>query len=193
MMAAVDADSSAGVESRGQQRRQPRAGGHRDVMGDSVAGQGDGVDERARTGARDVLDERAAGGDVEDLGAAADGEERQIAVERRGGERQFDAVAFGVDLHCRVARRLAVAGRIDVHAAGEQEAVAFGERGRRTFGRRIQLVYPGARLGERAHIVGAGPGDGDAGTGGHERRRGYMRAGTAHPIRSRLRVSWRRR
>ena len=48
-----------------------------------------GVRERRRIGARDVLHERAAGGDVEHLHATADGEQRQIALDRGASESQL--------------------------------------------------------------------------------------------------------
>ena len=56
-----------------------------------------------------VLDQRAAGGDVHHLHAAADAEQRQVALERAAAERHLEGVALGV--------------LADVDAAGEHEAV----------------------------------------------------------------------
>ena len=61
--------------------------------------------------------------DVDQLHPAADAEHRQVALDRRARERDFEAVALGhrVD-RLRVGAR-AVGGRVDVGAAGEDQPV----------------------------------------------------------------------
>jgi len=44
---------------------------------------------------RQVLDQAAAAGDVHDLHAAADAQERDVALERPTRQRKFEAVALG--------------------------------------------------------------------------------------------------
>ena len=82
------------------------------------------VDDRRRALARDVLHERAAEGDVDDLEAAADPEDRAPGPLRLFEEPEVEVVALGVDLDGPVLeRRPAVPGGIDVHAAPEHEGV----------------------------------------------------------------------
>ena len=69
---------------------------------------------------RQVLDERAAAGDVHDLHAAADAEERQVALERARGQRELEGVPLGHGAG-RLGMRLgAVGGRVQVGPAGQQ-------------------------------------------------------------------------
>ena len=76
---------------------------------------------RSSTARRDVLDERAAGGDVQHLRAAADREERQVRRPSRGA-RDRSRTRRGRARHRRPSgcRVLAVEHRIDVAAAGQQ-------------------------------------------------------------------------
>ena len=76
----------------------------------------------------DVLHQRAAARDVQDLDAAADREDRQVAAARLADERELELVARRIDVHHRRMSRLAVAGRRDVLAAGEQQAVDCVDR-----------------------------------------------------------------
>ena len=67
-----------------------------------------GMREVARLRARNVLNQRAAGGDVQHLRAAADREQRHVAGDRQPRERQFVVVAHLVELDGRMAVRFAV-------------------------------------------------------------------------------------
>ena len=93
-----------------------------------------GVVERARRaavvlvadGVGQVLDQRPAARDVHHLHAAADAEQRQVALERAARQRELERVALG-HRPGRLRMRLgAVGGRVDVGAAGEQQAVDAG-------------------------------------------------------------------
>ena len=70
-----------------------------------------------------VLDEGAAPGDVEDLSAATDAEQRQVAGQGGLGERQLGGVAVGPYTGRGGVHRLAVRSRVDVGAAGQDHAV----------------------------------------------------------------------
>lgn len=70
-----------------------------------------------------VLPERSAERDIQDLHAAADGEERKVAGDGGLGERQLERVALGLRRHFGVKDLLAVVRRIDVFATGEKDAV----------------------------------------------------------------------
>jgi len=70
-----------------------------------------------------VLQQRAAAGDVEHLHPAADPEERQIPLDRALGQRDLERVALRVDVDGRGVHGLAVGGGVDVRAAGEDQAV----------------------------------------------------------------------
>jgi len=84
-----------------------------------------------------MLDEIAAEGDVDDLAAPADGEHGHVARAGRPRERELGAVALGPHLDDLRMRRLVVALRVEVRAAGEDERVERVERLRdRHLGRR---------------------------------------------------------
>ena len=76
-----------------------------------------------------VLDERAAAEHVENLHAPADGEHRQAHALGRRAERQLAFVARGSGLLGSRMRLCPVAGRVDVRAAREQQAVETPEEG----------------------------------------------------------------
>ena len=76
----------------------------------------------------DVLDERAAERDVEDLDAAAHPEDGELPVERALDELELEGVAAGLRDRQVLGRLLAVAAGIDVPAAAQQDAVARIER-----------------------------------------------------------------
>ena len=115
---------------------------------------------------RQVLLERAAVGDVDDLHAAADAEAREVPLGRLAHEQQLEVVAVarrGVGL---LVRLLAVRGRVDVGAAGDEHAVEQVEQLRRVLevggGRRDQQRAAAgagdrAHVGERHHRGGLGP------------------------------------
>ena len=76
----------------------------------------------------DVLIERAAERDVQQLVAAADGENRHVAVEGRIDQRELEAVEHrigAVDHGCGL---LAVQARVDVGAAGQQQTIERREQ-----------------------------------------------------------------
>jgi hypothetical protein len=98
---------------------------------------------------RQVLDQRAAQGHVHDLHAAADAEHRQPLLQRGADQGQLGVVAGRVGPPAlRVARR-AVAGRVDVAAAGQHQAV--------------QAAGHGLDPGQRRQQHRDGPGRGHAG------------------------------
>src|SRR4029450_8500318 len=72
----------------------------------------------------DVLDERAAKRDVEDLDAAAHAKDRETAVERSLGQLQLEGVADRLRRGEVLGRFLPVEARVDVAAAAEEDAVA---------------------------------------------------------------------
>lgn len=98
-----------------------------------------------------VLVEAAAEVDVEDLHAAADAEERQAAVEGRGDQRELGGVTEVADVAGLGVGGLAVAGRVDVAAARDDEAVEDVHKGRRRARRRHDDGLP-AGLRHAVHI-----------------------------------------
>ena len=81
-----------------------------------------------KLGVGDVLVERPAAGDVEQLHPATDPQQRQIAIEGAARERDLEAVALGPGvLGARVGLG-AVGGRVDVGAAREDEPVEHVEQ-----------------------------------------------------------------
>ena len=92
VMPAVDVarvERRRGAERRGEARARRHAHRVRDV----ILGHVDGVSELGRHRARDVLDQRASGGDVEHLHAAADREHRHVARDGGARERDLEAIA----------------------------------------------------------------------------------------------------
>src|SRR5882724_10633500 len=86
------------------------------------------VGERAIDLVGNVLDERAAEDDVQQLLAAADAEHRLVALERALGDRQLEGGALFLGLHCRMAGAGAEDRGVDVEgAAGDDEAVELVE------------------------------------------------------------------
>ncbi len=71
----------------------------------------------------EVLDEIAAARDVEDLKAAADAEQRQPPLQRRAAERDLEIVASAARVGGAGIRGRAVARRVEVGTAAEQEPV----------------------------------------------------------------------
>ena len=90
-----------------------------------------GAVERARDAAvvlvadlvGEVLPERAAAGDVHDLHAAADAEQRDVALERAPGQCELERVPLGPHAAGHRVGLGAVGGRVDVGAAGQDQAV----------------------------------------------------------------------
>jgi hypothetical protein len=152
-----------------------------------------------------VLVQRAAEVDVEQLQAAADRQHRQAPVERGGQERELAVVARPVEADGGV-RLLAVQRRIDVGAAGEHERVhpggdggGIGARGHvhRQRARGDQLVGVAREVDLdlqqvelRRPVVDAcgrapAPRDGDErGSGGHRTQPSRLRHGTAEDPRT---------
>ena len=75
----------------------------------------------------EVLQEAAAAGDVEDLEAAADAEERRVGLKGVLDEGDLDLVTVGVYLGDAVAAGLAVAGGVEIDAGGDEDAVVRRE------------------------------------------------------------------
>src|SRR5207302_1046619 len=117
-----------------------------------VAGGGVGVIDGAPPAlAREVLIQRPAQRDVQDLDAATDGEDREPASLRAGDERQLDGIAAGVGLAELGVRDRTIAGRLDVLPTGEHQPLDPVERGARGVGledrRHEERNQAGAREG----------------------------------------------
>ena len=115
MMPAVDGDVAVppGGDAL-EQSGETGAGHERDVVGACLLHARRfraAVGERLRQARRDVLHERAAGDDVEELDAAADGEEREIAIERESGQADLVLVTIRVDVDRAVPLGFAVSRR----------------------------------------------------------------------------------
>ena len=82
----------------------------------------------------EVLDQRAAAGDVEDLHAAADAEHGHVALERAAAKRDLEAVALGLVADRHRVRLGAVARRVEVGSAREDQRVEDVEKLRRVGG-----------------------------------------------------------
>ena len=74
-----------------------------------------------------VLVQRAAELDVEDLAAATDGEHRHVGLERGGEQGPLAGVPVRVDAGHLGPGHLPVGQRVDVTPAGEHEAVEHGD------------------------------------------------------------------
>jgi hypothetical protein len=132
-----------------------RPGGEADVVVGAVEGADHPPVVLVAEVVGEVLDERPAARHVEDLHAAADTEQGQPAGERLAGERDLEVIALRDGAHGRGVGLGAVAGRVDVGAAREQEPVEqveqpAGVRGQRGIGR--QDDRRAARRGDREHI-----------------------------------------
>ncbi len=141
------------------------------------------VRQRAGDLRRDVLHQRAAAGDVQDLHAAADRENRQVAPARRGNQRDLELVPSRLRLLDRGMRRFAVSRRRHVGAAGQQETADAGERLLDRH-RQVEDARLAADMEDRLPVVFELPARCDA-NHGHS----YIRFGTSMPIRSSARVS----
>src|SRR3989454_3546306 len=140
---------------------------------------------------RDVLVEAPAQRDVDDLDAAADGEERHVVVERPVDEADLESVTRRGDFARGVVALLAEARGVDVAAAREDEAVEalpeHTERGlvelrreqhgdppgllNRAQGRRVHVRALGLLVeGDRGRDADEGP--------GHDSSRARISAGT---------------
>jgi hypothetical protein len=95
----------------------------------------------------DILDKLSTEGDVEHLEAAADPEHRQVGLNHAAGERKLQLVTLGVDL-VRGRVRLAIACRVDVAAASQQQPVYFS----RHLVTRVDLEDFGPRAFERLAV-----------------------------------------
>ena len=70
-----------------------------------------------------VLEQRAARGDVHELHPAADAQQREVALEGAARERDLEVVALGHRAAGLGVGLLPVGGRVDVGAAGQDEPV----------------------------------------------------------------------
>lgn len=114
-----------------------------------------------------VLVQAPAEVDVEDLHSPADAQEGQTAIEGGADEREFGLVAEVADIAGLGVGGFAVAGRIDVAAAGDDQAVEDVHEGRRRAGGRQDHGLPAGRrhtvhIGLRKEAGGHVPG-GEAG------------------------------
>src|SRR5581483_5166596 len=104
----------------------------------------------------DVLVETTAAGDVDGLNAAADAEDGFTVRQRPADQQQLRPVAGRVGAVAQLVARLAVVGRIDIDAAGQEHAVELlvngPERGLVAFQQWNEPRH-GAGTGERAHIT----------------------------------------
>ena len=102
---------------------------------------------------RDVLHERAAERDVDDLQPPADPEHRRSRAASLLEEREVDPVPLRIDLERPVLEgRPAVARRVDVSAAAEKERIE-GPRGRRERRHDLDRLPRDARLDEAPEVV----------------------------------------
>jgi hypothetical protein len=103
----------------------------------------------------DVLVQRPARGDVERLHAAADGEQREVALAGRAHHRELVVVRDAVDVRAelRVPQRPVGSG-VEVGAAAEQDAVEAVEERVRVVGEPVRREHDGdpARLAHGLHV-----------------------------------------
>ena len=97
----------------------------------------------------DVLEQRAAEGDVEDLHTPADAQCRHAPVDGRPHQRDLEPVADGADVGHLGPGLLAVEDRVDVAPAGEEQAVEAAQP--------LPGLGPVERDGRHDDGVGAGP------------------------------------
>src|SRR3989441_8977062 len=103
-----------------------------------------------------ILVERAAEGDVENLNPTADRENRQPARARGRDERQLCGVAHGIDLAEAGMRRRSVTSGGDVLTTGEHESTYGGEGGARAVSREHPPARPGGEAGALQGTPGCG-------------------------------------
>ena len=75
----------------------------------------------------DVLDEATAAGDVGDLAAEADGNDRQAELIGAAKGLEFEVVATRIEHFGARVPRLAVVARVEIGSAGEKQRVAAGQ------------------------------------------------------------------
>ena len=129
VVTAVDRQTLGRAASGVKGMRQFRRGDDVYEVGERVLGGVDRVVQWRLDLSRDVLDERAAGSDVQHLHPAADGEERQVGVHRTPRQIDLELVAPGFGIVDRRVALLLVEHRVHVPSAGEQHAVDFGQNG----------------------------------------------------------------
>ena len=109
----------------------------------------------------EVLLERPSAGHVQELHAAADAEQRQLALTGAVGKGELEAVALGARLGDLRVGAGAVGRRVDVHAAGKHEPVEaveqlVGRLGHVVVRRQHQRERAGSldreRVGAREHV-----------------------------------------
>ena len=157
-------------------------------MRDVILGLDQRVGEFGLHRGRDVLHERAAGGDVQHLRAPADGEDRQVGVHRAARHVDFELVASRLGVFDARVALLTVEHGVHVAAAGEQESVELRHDLARAVGD-FQHAWAPAGLLHRREVVVETAAAGDADDGCFH---GYIFAGTRQPMSSSACVSWRR-
>jgi hypothetical protein len=112
----------------------------------------------------EMLGEGAAAGDVEDVHAAADGEEGKVGVDRRAGHEELEPVPPVVRRVRLLVRSLLVEQGVDISASGQHQAVNPGdEAGHGTGGdgrqhdRRSASALDDSRIAHRRHDGFANP------------------------------------
>ena len=108
---------------------------------------------RVSDGVREVLDEVTAPHDVEELEAAADGQDRNVALEGGLQERHLGAIATRLRLVRLRVRLCAVRIRPDVGTAGEDDPVEDVEDVVDVVVRRRDQNGPAACSLDRGHVV----------------------------------------
>jgi hypothetical protein len=126
---------------------------------------------------RDVLDQRAAGRDVQHLDAAANREDRQATRAGLADQLDLELVPLGGDLHDRRMHLLPVARRRDIVAPGQKESVSALERVGHTH-RGVDHADVAARVKNRLLVVFE-----PVARGNRNICHGYIRVGTSIPIR----------
>ena len=92
---------------------------------------------QVQLGVGEMLVERPAAGDVEDLEAAADAEQRQVPRQGGAGQRELEPIALDPGVRGVRVGLGSVARGIEIAAAGEQQAVEQVEHRLRVLGPRL--------------------------------------------------------
>src|SRR5262245_62563636 len=122
MVAAIDAAGARAVDGGTERRVEPRLVRDANLVRDRVLWFVEAVRQVGRHRGRDVLHQRAAGGDVQDLRATAYRQDGEVVVHGAPGEDDFKFVTTGLGILDALVSRLSVKRRIHIAAAGQQHA-----------------------------------------------------------------------
>src|SRR5262249_52317450 len=131
MMTAVDVEAVRAGETVGHQAGENRVLVEPDLMREIeglVWRHGQAMFERAGYLRRDVLNQRSAAGDIQELNATTDREKREVAFSRLVDQRDLEGIPLRIDIYDRGMTRFAEKGGIDVFTAGQQQTVNASER-----------------------------------------------------------------